>query len=354
MINEIAQDIAGILKDYENNEMTVAHILKWVNQFEEEDREFILSELAVIFKKTYFSKERCLEILKGYIVFLSNHFKYNSVKDFLLNTIFLDLQSEQKSQKELLILLDQILIDEYGLSLNDCGKQHTHYVYLDDILATGNKIFYDLSNWLKQLNLVDISKTNYEYIKERGTKLDICLLCLHTWGYSNVEYRLMQEFDEKIKKCLTFFRYYAVENNIKAHNAKLNLMLPVENQNNEIKAYLNTLEGAMKYEDRAFRKTIQPSKEELFSSSENRIRLENIFLTKGIEILQQVDNLNVKQLRPLGYTVKSHKTFGLGTLFFTFRNIPNNCPIVFWWGSNWYPLFKLKNRGNKYAYASNQ
>lgn len=352
MLNKIAKDIVDIINDYENNEMTVDHVLTWVNQFAEIDREFILNELVGIFKKTYYPKNKCIEILKEYIEFLSKHHQYTSINDFLANTIFLDLQGEEASQKELLALLNSILLKNYSISIKDCGKKQIHYVYLDDVLATGNRTFTDLSNWLKAQNEIDPNITNYDYIKRENIKLNICFFCLHTWGYNNVEYRLMMEFDEKIKKHLSFFRYYAVENNIKAHNAKLNQMLPIDNEDNEIKAYLNTLIYADKFEDRAFRKSTQPSKEELFSSSENRIRLENIFLKKGIEILQQVHNLTVKQIRPLGYTIKSHKTFGLGTLFFTFRNIPNNCPIVFWWGSKWHPLFRVKNRGKITSYAT--
>ena len=66
-------------------------------------------------------------------------------------------------------------------------------------------------------------------------------------------------------------------------------------------------------------------------------------------MLQKVKKENPDpRKRPLGDTVKSHKTLGTGTLFFTWRNISNTCPIVFWWdvfGHNWTPLFSLKNRG---------
>src|SRR5690606_13042011 len=109
--------------------------------------------------------------------------------------------------------------------------------------------------------------------------------------------------------------------------------------------YLNSIDASANA-DRAYRPTHKPAEEKLFSSPASRNRLETLFLVKGIEILSRVGELKVQQIRPLGYTVKSHKTFGLGTLFFTYRNIPNNCPIVFWWGSNnWKPLFVLKNRG---------
>ncbi len=345
----IASRIQLILEDYENNEMTVEHILHWVEQFEETDREFILAELEVIFTKCYFSKKRCIQFLKGQIEFLSNHLKYTNTVEFLNDVRFLDLQPKEKSQHELLELMDNILQSDYNTTIKDCGKKPKYYLYLDDVLATGNKTFFDLSTWLKANSNQDQTKSNYTYIKEKNLNILVCFFCLHTWGHSNVEYRLMKDLDDNVNKYVKFFRNYEIQNQIKAHNPKLNLVLPVEEgQPKKVIDYLNSLDEAISYTDRAFRKITQPVKEELFSSSENRTRLENILLLKGVEILQQVKVLNVKQMRPLGYTIKSHKTFGLGTLFFTYRNIPNNCPIVFWWGNNnWYPLFSLKNRGKK-------
>ena len=346
-MEEKAQRIIDIIGDYENNAMTTGHVIDWVSQFEVGDQEFILDELAVIFEKTYYSKLKCKELLSGYLKYLKEHYKYADVPTFLKSTVFLDLQAEHKSQKELLALLNEIILEEYQMSLDDCGQVPGHYLYLDDVLSTGNTIYGQLANWLNEPNLTDGSKTNLAYLKAKNIKLSVCLLCMHQWGQSNVEYRLMVNIDNETKKHITYFRFYEIENNLKALKPALNLMLPLDNQLAEVGNYLSTLEGANTNADRAFRKSNQPIEEKLFSSSEARNRIEDIFLKKGIEILGRVQNLNVKAIRPLGYTVKSHKTLGLGTLFFTYRNIPNNCPIVFWWGNNnWRPLFVLKNRGN--------
>jgi hypothetical protein len=97
----------------------------------------------------------------------------------------------------------------------------------------------------------------------------------------------------------------------------------------------------------AYRKNNIPIKEQFFSSKSNRIRFENIMLMKGIELLGGVKKLKINH-RPLGVTNPTKKIFGTGTLFFTWRNISNTTPIVFWWkitGSDWYPLFPLINRG---------
>lgn len=346
MLEPKAQAIADIISDYENNEMTVEHIVEWVSQFDEPDRAFILDELTGIFSKTYFSKAKCYQILKGYLEYLSNRFKYSSVKDFVSNAVFLDLQAEGKSQKALLSMLDEILQKEFKTQLALCGKNGPkQFIYLDDILATGNKIFFDLEKWFAATSNLDGSKTNYQFLKANKLRLNVCVICIHTWGYSNVDFRLSKTLNDKAEKVIEFFRYYQIENNLKEHDAKLNLVYPCEEQPNEVKLYLNSLD-AVYYEDRAFRKKTVPKQETLFSSPENRIRVENIFLMKGIEILNRVENLKAKGMRPLGFTMPKNKTLGLGTLFFTYRNIPNNCPIIFWWTSNnWKPLFVLKNRG---------
>ncbi len=51
-MEEKAQRIVNIVGDYENNVMISEHIIDWVSQFEREDQEFILDELAAIFEKT--------------------------------------------------------------------------------------------------------------------------------------------------------------------------------------------------------------------------------------------------------------------------------------------------------------
>lgn len=345
MIQTKAIAIASILADYEKNDMTPEHILAWVSQFNEDDREFILEELLHIFKKTYFSKERCKKLLKSYLEYWTKEFHYSDVQSFIVETAFLDLQPPLKSQRKLLVFLDEILKEFYGCSLIYSGQQIKRYIYLDDVLSTGGTIYKDLEKWFNDNNNIDTTKTNFQFIKDKKININVCLLCCHTWGLSNTEYRLMQSIDASVKKNINWFWFHEIQNNLKGYNQSLNHMLPINENNQIINEYLNSID-AIANTDRAFRPITQPHVDKLFSSPASRNRLETLFLVKGIEILSRVEELKVKQIRPLGYTVKSHKTFGLGTLFFSYRNIPNNCPIVFWWANNnWRPLFVLKNRG---------
>ena len=63
-------------------------------------------------------------------------------------------------------------------------------------------------------------------------------------------------------------------------------------------------------------------------------------------------------MRPMGYEYL--ESLGFGSVFITYRNIANNCPLVLWWGdttyspnhpfSSWYPLFPRKvNKSTNYV-----
>lgn len=346
-MREKAIRIGEVLADYENNEMTPEHILDWVSQFNEEDREFVLDELLHIFKQTYLSKAKCKKILQFYLENWARDFKYKDVASFIAETAFLDLQPTHKSQRELLNFVDEILRERYNCNLAQSGRRVKRHIYLDDVLSTGNKLFYDLDAWFKAESSLNSGISNFQSVRDNQTPILVTVICGHTWGTGNARFRLIKSVGSEIKKVLSIKALYWIENNIKDYNPKLNNMIPLDDQNPYVHDYWNSLAAADKAEY-AFRSLQKPVEEKLFSSPPSRNRLETLFLVKGIEILSRVGELRVEQIRPLGYTIKSHKTFGLGTLFCTYRNIPNNCPIVFWWHSNnWRPLFVLKNRGVK-------
>ncbi|TDQ79762.1 phosphoribosyltransferase-like protein [Sphingobacterium yanglingense] len=342
-----ATSIAEVLADYENNAMTTDHVLDWVSQFNEDDQEFVLDELLHIFKQTYLSKTECRKFIQSCLENWTKEFKYKDVASFIAETAFLDLQPEHKSQRELLNLLDEILIEHHDCNLTQSARRIKRYIYLDDVLSTGSKLFYDLDTWFKSSNNFNPAISNFQSIRDTKSPVLVVVICGHTWGADNAEFRLIKSVGTEIKKILAIKAWYWIENNIRGYKQKLNNMIPLDHQDSYVHDYWNSLTATDKVEY-AFRSPQKPVEEELFSSAASRNRIETLFLVKGIEILSRVGELKVGQIRPLGYTIKSHKTFGLGTLFFTYRNIPNNCPIVFWWANNkWRPLFVLKNRGVK-------
>ncbi|MDQ3109751.1 MAG: hypothetical protein M3R17_07630 [Bacteroidota bacterium] len=158
----------------------------------------------------------------------------------------------------------------------------------------------------------------------------------------------MKTFGDAIKSKIDFARHSEIQNHPAFTNQKFNNLYPQLPQANEVNVYLGNLQ-AEKYGDKAFRGINKPSVESFFSSSANRIRFENIMLHKGLQIIENIQTRPSPGLRPLGFTSPSHKILGLGTLFFTWRNIPNNCPLAFWWrvpSHSFQGLFPLKGRGN--------
>src|SRR5690606_13237055 len=216
-----AEGIADILADYENNNMTTEHVLEWVRQFDIADQEFILDELLHIFRQTYVSKMRCRKLLTSYIKHWANEFKYDSIPSFISETIFLDLQPPHKSQRELLDLLDEILLESYGCSLTQSGQKVKRYVYLDDILSTGGTLYKNLNDWFNKMSDIDPTKTNFQLVDAKKIRINICLLCCHSWGLSNTEFRFMQSISPKIKGCIEWYWFFEVQNNLKNFDQSL-------------------------------------------------------------------------------------------------------------------------------------
>lgn len=186
-----------------------------------------------------------------------------------------------------------------------------------------------------------------ERLEHGEIKLSISLFCLHIWGGEFLKHRISKNFNDKVMKRITWFYDYEIQNHAKFYNQNLNVAKPIKRTNKRINEYLESLD-ASKYEDYAYRSENTPKFERFFTSSESRIKFENIITEKGIDIINMIKGPVNGNIRPLGIINPSYKIFGLGTHFFTWRNIPNNTPLIYWWevrGHDWKPLFPLKNRG---------
>jgi hypothetical protein len=355
-MDELIEKIIEIIGSYREEdksffykqEIDAAHVKRWIEQFEEDDREFLLKELLHLLPQSYLSKKNTLNILGNEFETLRKDFGYENVAEFLDETKFLDCQEAGKSQKVLLEFVDEILNEKYGYSINDCGKKDIkQWLYIDDVLASGGTFRQDI--------IEEVEKLGNEEFKKSEIKIIASFVILHTWATNNVRFALKNTFGFELKERLKFYRVAETDNyphiNYYNPNPEFNHIYPVESDlGKEVLKFIEESferEYDMRNEKHAFRNPDYPKKEDFFSSPENRVRYENILVKKGFEIIQSIDNLSAKSLRPLGMTPPSYKTLGTGSHFFTWRNISNTCPIVFWWGANdWYPLFPVKNRGN--------
>lgn len=359
-MEQLIQDVFEIIQDYRADEgrqivkVTPERIKLWVNQFEEVDREFILTELKSVFEKRYFSKEDAKMFLKQIIEVLAKDLKYTSIPDFLKDCIFLDLQPNGKSQKKMLSELDSLLQENYGLSLVDCGSNSKkHFVYVDDVLCTGKTLSDDIQDWCK----LEYSpgETNLDALKKSSANLIFAYIFIHLKNYYKKKAEFAHKIDAFLRDNHKMYRMIEVDNSDN-FNSKLDMVFPleaeqtqaIEEYKEQIKAQVDNYtdnKGYKKSNEEFFRAEGKPQTETLFTSAENRKRFEKIILQKGIEILKNA-NANIPNMRALGYSLPSQKNFGFGTLCFTWRNVANNTPLVFWYkGGGFTPLFE-KNQTN--------
>lgn len=358
-MNSIISSIFSTLKDYREEEqfgnITIQKISSWINQFPQRERMPILMELDNIFKKRYFSKKRIKKFLENTIDTLTNDLKFASTQDFLKNSTFLDLQADGKSQKVMLSLLDDILKDKYKISLEQCGSITKKYsIYIDDILCTGLTLITDLKKWSENYFLP--GKTNKEAIADKSTNLILMYVFIHQKNYYKKKREMKFKISNEIANNHIMYMVLEIENET-TESSKIDLILPIENnQSRSILEYKNSIielvdNHTKQYKsvspEEFFRPQNLPKKEEFFSSPSNRIILENSFLNMGIGILSNSQVTN-KNIRALGYSIPSFKNFGFGALCFTWRNIPNNAPLVFWYsGGGFTPLFDVKRSSSQ-------
>lgn len=355
----LIHDIYKLIKDYrlefsDGSRISRSRIKNWIDQFDKETRIPILTELKNVFEKRYCSKKDVREFLEAIIQKLTQDFNFSSPADFLKNSDFLNLQPEGKSQRIMLILFDELIQEKYGLSLADCGTISKKYsIYIDDILCTGLTLISDIKEWSEMS--FTTGKTNKQAVADGSTVLVFAYVFIHEKNYYKKKAEMRFKISDAVANNHKMYRLIEIENGI-SQNSKIDLIYPLENGQPQIVTdYKNEIiERVNDYTTRYntvspeefYRPTGQPANEQFFSSAQNRVIIENAFLEKGIEILRNANPTN-KNMRALGYSIPALKNFGFGALCFTWRNVPNNAPLVFWYsGGGFTPLFKVTRGGN--------
>ena len=254
----------------------------------------------------------------------------------------------------MLSLFNELIQDQYGLSLKDCGKVSKKYsIYIDDILCTGLTLISNITEWSEKPFTPE--KLNKQAVADGSTVLVFAYLFIHKKNYFKKKAEMRHKISSEISNKHKMYRGVEIENGIE-QNSKIDLICPIENeQPQRVIDYKNEIIEMVdnyteKYKsvspEEFFRQASQPTTEKFFTSAQNRMVVENAFLQKGIEILQNA-NPNNRNMRSLGYSIPSLKNFGFGALCFTWRNVPNNAPLVFWYsGGGFTPLFKVSRGGN--------
>jgi len=357
--DQLIKGIYEIIKDYREDEglMSMERIEKWINQFNNSDHIFLLKELKLIFQKRYISENKAKSLIKIKFEGLAKKLQYKDVKNFLLQSRFIDHQPEGKSQKVLLKFVDDFISKEYSIRIEDCNSPNPkYYIYLDDVLCTGDTIVKGLTKnvgskgWF--LKLTENGKSNLEIFKANKAKFIFAFFCIHKFNADDVLTKIHNitniDADNFIFEANND---YIIDNNIQNKDSKLNFIFPKENIRDKlIDDCKIQIEGKIRSSFPIENKTIlyrsegKPIMETFFSSEANRQRFEKIILSKSIEIYNRSEHLkNNLRSRPLGYGLNNDTNFGFGALIFTWRNVPFNVPIVFWYSNNnWMSLFERK------------
>lgn len=347
---ELANNIYEIIKDYRNHDgiyITPDYIIEWASQFDD-DTLLVLTELNKILPETYISRDKAKKNLLAHLMAYLKLYSYTNITTFLIDTHFIDCQLAHKSQPAILNLLEEVLNETFQESYKkyiDYPKKN--YIYFDDVLASGSTIGRHCVEFLTSKD--DNKVTFAQKLENNEINLSISVFCMHVWGFEFQKFRISKTptLSDKISKKINWFWNYEIQNHAKLNNQSLNIARPIKLANTKINSYLEGLD-ATKHEDFAFRRANTPAKEMFFTTPENRVHFENLLVEKGIDIINMIQGEVKPNLRPLGLINPTYKIFGLGTHFFTWRNIPNNSPLVYWWevnGHDWKPLFKVANRG---------
>lgn len=337
--SHLLESISETITDYREGEIstpTPTHVDRWVKQFDKPVQRDILFEMDHILKQTYWSKERVIEDLTGMIE--TKELAGKNPASFWKSANFLNIQQLGNSQEDFMNLLDDILKRIYDFNINECGSPEGPYIYIDDCLFTGGHIIGDLKRWIDDNGVND-------------AELHIIVIGCHRLGEYFVKKDLVPLLNEKNVN-VKLWRSETIE------DRKFNINQSQVLRPTTIPNEPHVIEYVRKLEELDRKPLLRkPMKDAIapFSSEGRRQVLEEAFLIAGAYIIDQCQNPAVS-MRPLGYW--NIHALGFGSLFITYRNCPNNCPLALWWGdpnaslshpfSKWYPLVPRKvNRSDE-------
>ncbi len=329
--NDLLESIADTIADYRAGEIpqrTPQGIEAWVGQFDASVQLAILREMSHVLKQTYLPKSTVEGFLSELVVL--EKLTRGDPHAFWKSAKLLDIQGGGSSQTEMLQVFETSLREKCGLTLGQCSGSSGTFVYIDDGVFTGNRLRTDIGNWIR------------EDAPEKA-ELNIIVIALHKAGQYYARTGLEKVAKDSGKSIKTnWWRCIALEDR-KTYTTKSDVLRPTEIPDvSLVQQYVESLSYPP-----ALRTAASIGENKFFSSEEGRHILEQEFLKAGVSIKSQNPNLNVYQ-RPLGNSVL--ETLGFGSLIVTFRNCPNNCPLVLWVDQDDFPaLFPRRTNSDSLA-----
>jgi hypothetical protein len=316
----LLDSIAKTIQDYRNGILPkpiTDHIDRWVRQFDADVQVPILREVNHVLQRTYFSKQQMMDFLSNLIH--AADLAGNDPQGFWRSVNFLDIQGGGNSQRDMLVLFSEVLMQEFGFGIEACGQRDDVFIYLDDCIFTGNRVRYDLEEWIRN-------------DAPAKAKVHVICIALHRGGHYYANQKIQEAILETGKNIVITWRRAIELEDRKAYTDRSDMLRPTFIPDDmAVQDYVKSLQH-----EPVLRHAGNPGSAGLFSSDEAKILLEQEFLKTGVRIRQMCPKLKVTH-RPLGYM--KLETLGFGSLIVTYRNCPNNAPLAFWVDDPWYPLF---------------
>lgn len=312
---QLIESLVDIGRDYRQRPLTPAIVTHWLGQFPADARDGILQELAHVLKRTYLSEEH----FRQYFRYVIRTKRALDPCEFWRSVAFLDVQQKGNSQRNLLCIFSQLLQEECGFAMSDCGASAQHFIYLDDALFSGGRIESDLIRWV-------------ENDAPGNARVTILTLARHTQGSFFAEGNIAKAAQAAGKRiALQFDAPLLIEDRI-ARTDVSDVLRPNRIPNDTA----TQTYAAQLSKQPLLRAPGNVGAHAFFSSEAGRDLLEQEFLKAGMRVRGMCPLLK-PQHRPLGAT-RQHM-LGFGSTIVTFRNCPNNAPLALWAGHPWFPLF---------------
>lgn len=320
-MREKLEALAALIADYREGEIPrpdAAHVERWISQFDAAEREPVLDELLHLWSFCYLKCAAFDEWLAAQIT--DPKLVGVDPKAFWGGSTIMDGQVRGGSQRALRSLLEPHLLAATGLRIDECSGPR--FIYLDDVLFTGDRIEGDVRAWLPQA--------------PPGAHMDILCLTAHRYGRFQLERSLgMISRSQPGRPTFRIHEPLYLLENRREHRDVSHVLWPT-----------SLPPGAEGYAvgNKGFRPRTPNGFLGIFSSAARREVLEQAMLKAGVKIIAACREV-WPVLRPLGF---SPFGVGFGSTVLTWRNCPNNAPLALWWGVNgWYPLVPRKTDGGK-------
>lgn len=323
--DDLLVSVADTIKTYRKGELrepTPEHVDRWLHQFTREQQLPFLREFDHVISQRFFTKNAIETFLRKLVT--NDTLAGSNPAAYWKSAHFLDIQQNGQSQKAMLQLFAKCLEKECALDLTRCGAAGGDFIYLDDVMFSGNRVGNDLEPWIAN------------EAPEEAT-VHVVVAALHTGGEYLVRRKLTEVVRQSGKKItIRYWRSLTIENR-RAYKNRSEVLWPKSVPNvTEVQVYV-AQPSKYPFEPRQAAAVVSP-----FSSEEGRHVLESEFLIAGARIRARSENPK-PSMRPLGF---SPFGVGFGSMIVTYRNCPNNCPLALWWGDpdatsgalHWYPL----------------